>query len=394
MLKNIVRTTCDEHDGKHLWERFTTKGVVRDSAPFSSFICHYYINQIPRTEAFTDDLLLSWARSTDMIRVTGIRLSLDVGVSPKSGWRVRLMLVQSPLDFYGLTGEVDMENGSYDGDDDIPQGGYNLNGNWFTRINNTPNGVEAAISPTYKELFKFQRKTYDHLSYADDLQKLKVTHPHAKVIYEKRLLYINKKKDNRRYQFNYLIPSRTTWKYPYTVHDGRVDGGQPPIPDRKVFCFIIATPIFGGVEDPGQNMFDAGGGPIERGAAQHRRERAGSVVRGEFGQAAVPGEGPPMEPVPMDQQVDPVPAEALPGDPPIVLNQRAEDLRQAMRANREDARREREAERQAHPPPVKPPKPPKLETNEYGWAYDQTIMIRPIFDIYWKNMPLKRVGYR
>jgi hypothetical protein len=42
------------------------------------------------------------------------------------------MLVQSPLDFQGLIGEIDMDNASYEGNDDISQGGYNLNGNWFT----------------------------------------------------------------------------------------------------------------------------------------------------------------------------------------------------------------------------------------------------------------------
>jgi hypothetical protein len=131
------------------------------------------------------------------------------------------------------------------------------------------------------------------------------------------------------------------------------------------------------VADPGQNMFGGEEGPIKRDPMQHRHQRVGSIVCGEFGEAAVPGVGSPMEPVPMDQAVDPIPmakegeeAVALPAVPPVVLNQRQEDLRQAMRANREDARREREAEKLANPPPVKPPKPPKLETNKYGWAYD------------------------
>jgi hypothetical protein len=88
MLKNIVRMTCDEGDGKHLWEQFTTKGVLCDSAPFSSFIYHYLINHIYRSELFMDERLLSWSQSMDLIHVIGICLSLNVGVSLKSGWHV------------------------------------------------------------------------------------------------------------------------------------------------------------------------------------------------------------------------------------------------------------------------------------------------------------------
>jgi hypothetical protein len=120
MLKNIVRMTCDEGDGKHLWERFTIKGVLCNSALFSSFIYHYLINHIYHLESFTDERLLSWSQSTDLIRVIGICLSLNVRVSLKSGWHVQLMLVQSPLDFQGLTGRIDRDNVSYEGDEDLP----------------------------------------------------------------------------------------------------------------------------------------------------------------------------------------------------------------------------------------------------------------------------------
>jgi hypothetical protein len=61
------------------------------------------------------------------------------------------------------------------------------------------------------------------------------------------------------------------------------------------------------VADPGQNMFGGEGGPIKRDPMQHRHQCAGSIVCGEFGEAAVPEVGPPMEPVLMDQAVDPVP---------------------------------------------------------------------------------------
>ena len=78
----------------------------------------------------------------------------------------------------------------------------------------------------------------------------------------------------------------------------------------------------------------------------------------------------------------------IPDPGPAIVNQ----MWEALRRNRQDAQEEA-ARKKAQQPP-KYPKPEKLETNEYGWAYDQTIMIRPIVEIFFKNMPLKRVGYR
>jgi len=78
----------------------------------------------------------------------------------------------------------------------------------------------------------------------------------------------------------------------------------------------------------------------------------------------------------MDEEADPAP-----------FRKAAERLRQAMKANRNDVRKEREKYQQDHN--LKD----KVDTNNYSWAYDQTIIIRPVFDIYLKNMPLKRVGF-
>ncbi len=34
------------------------------------------------------------------------------------------------------------------------------------------------------------------------------------------------------------------------------------------------------------------------------------------------------------------------------------------------------------------------KTTDYGWAYGQSILIRPIVEVHFENMPLKRVGFR
>jgi len=78
-----------------------------------------------------------------------------------------------------------------------------------------------------------------------------------------------------------MLNTSTTWKYPYAFYDGRVDDRQPSIPDCKVFCFIIATPIFDGVEDPDQDMFGVVPAPdalIERNRVQLHYIRQGLIV--------------------------------------------------------------------------------------------------------------------
>ena len=221
-----------------------------------------------------------------MVRATGIHLELNVGVSPKSGWRVRLLLIQSPLDMNQITGNVDINNYAYYPDEhQNPQGGFTLNGGSFTQVFSGADGYEASIVDKYKNMLRFQRKRYDHKEYQDVVSKLKVTHTQCKVVYEKNLLYINKKNDHRQFKFNYLLPSKTTWKYPYLIHDGTVDETNPyGVPDRKMVFMILATPIYGGVHDGGEPMFDIqelAARDVDHGD-QHRADCAGSVVRDEF----------------------------------------------------------------------------------------------------------------
>jgi hypothetical protein len=54
-----------------------------------------------------------------------------------------------------------------------------------------------------------------------------------------------------------------------------------------------------------------------------------------------------------------------------------------------NGRKERERMKKENLSPLK-----ESITNNYGWAYKQTILIRPTIDIYFKNMPLRHVGFR
>ena len=188
---------------------------------------------------------------------------------------------------------------------------------------------------------------------------------------------------------------------------------------------IVATPIFGGVEDPGQDMFGADLEeelPGEEERVQHRPMRSGFVVSDAFGPAV-------MKPEAADEVDDAVMSEAEPavagpshvtrsaarastqqtnddedgggdaGPPPINLEEENDEVRDHFRAlvlYRQMSRQEAEERKRNMPPkppkppktpkPPKPAKPPVLETNEYGWVYNNTILIRPTFEVFWYNL--------
>jgi hypothetical protein len=270
-----------------------------------------------------------------------------------------MFVFQTPYTFEQLTGVPRSDNAPWAPTDSNINGGFNLNGDWFTQLNNQEQGIEAAIKPKYKNFFRLQRKVYDHLSFDTALQKINLQHPFVKVLYQKRLTYINRGTFQRKFRFNKLIPMSTTWKFPYMVHDGKIEEGCANFPDRKVYVMFIATPIFGGIEDPGQNMHGLElAANIDENEPQRRFERFGSHVDERF------VDNPP-EPEEMD------------------VGSQGPTTRSKGKQREQDA----------GPAEVRKSKA-KIETNEYGWAYNQTIMIRPTFEIWWKNMPLKRVGYR
>lgn len=263
---------------------------------------------------------------------------------------------------------------------------------------------------------------------------MKVSHPHARVIHEQRFVVTNRTRLPKRKMVNKMYRTSTTWKYPPRIYDNAINTRVPRdnTPDKRVFFMIVATPMFGGVEDPGQDMFGADFEeelPDEEERVQHRPMRSGSVVSDAFGPAV-------MKPDPVDEVDDAVMSEAEPavagpsrvtrsaarasteqtndneggggdaGPPPINLEEENDEVRDHLRAlvlYRQMSRIEAEERKRNMPPkppkppktpkPPKPPKPPVLETNEYGWAYNNTILIRPTFEVFWYNLN-RRPGLR
>jgi len=191
-----------------------------------------------------------------------------MSIAPKSGFRLQIMLVQFPLGWDDINNELyepdkkEGRNWIFVGDGDgfdsggtSKQGGFNLEGSWFTKIHNTPNRAETTIHPAYSKMFEWQQKTFEHMKYLQKINKLKVSHHQCRVIYDKQTVVINRTRTIKRKTLQHMYKMSTTWKYPPCVHDNetyRYDN----TPDRRVYFIIITTPLFGGVDDTGQDMYD------------------------------------------------------------------------------------------------------------------------------------------
>lgn len=377
------------------------------------------LNRIDR-QAFNDSRnLLHYHRRTDFVRGTGIHVNLKTTVMPKSAFRIRILVFQSPKTLSEIA-----EN-CPDTEDHIPedptqacrQGSYAPNGRLLTQVRETEEGVECAMDRYYEDLFLWQRKTFDHLELDQVIQKMTVTAPFVATLYNRRLVYVNKGRTPKQFNFNRLIPLSTTWKYEPVVHSGKVHDRDYAEPDRKVYCMLIVTPITGGVLDPGQDMmgidFDR---DLDEGGADelvhHQPIRQGSIVSDAFGPPVDRGpevikidheeeevtfgedaeEDPDAEPQAGPSRVtrSQTRASSVQVDPQqeamynALINAMADNRRNA----REEAKERRRLRREARPD--KPPRGRKEDVNEYGWSKKATIMIRPTFGVYFKEMGNRR----
>ena len=106
-MKMISRTMQDKETGIHQWERFTVQGIPEECRPMSSFVSYYMLNILPRGTPMSRDALMPYIRTTDMVRVRGIGYSLNFVLMPKSGFRLRLLMFQTPHDMRQLSIDSD-----------------------------------------------------------------------------------------------------------------------------------------------------------------------------------------------------------------------------------------------------------------------------------------------
>jgi hypothetical protein len=428
MLSYVTRTTCQPKDGMLKYERFTTQGVNRKALKVVSFAARYLLNVLEHHDIGTPVSVvkreLHQFRKSDLVRALGIRYNLDMNIGPKSGWKIRVFLIQTNRNWDGIVNRhrnaagvrISAGDGApWEGNNKVKQGGFDLQGSWFTRLCETDDGeVGVQLHSRYDALFDYQKKTYEHLEYQNMIAKLRVTHPECHCIYQDRFTVVNKTKKPIRRMVNKMIKTFTTWKYLPRLHDNAL-AMENNIPDRKVYFMFIAMPMFGGEEDTGQDMFglDEFTEKVKHVGErrQHHVEREGSVVSDRFG--SVPVKQEEIEEV--EEEADDAmkdstarfgnmrvtrsmtanPDSGVPDEHPYdVIDPSLEsphvrELLRAFELNRKIAKADANLEanvKKKPPKRKKEPKPPDIETNAFGWAYDSTIMIRPTFELFWYNL--------
>jgi hypothetical protein len=261
-LKRISRTTRHAEDASELWERFTTKGVPKEDHQYLSFGAHYMLNEIPKADPFTDKALYSYYRTTDMVRCTGIALNLNLFVNPCSGWKFRVMVVQSPIWINDMgVGDVEDQRPK-DPTLAMKHGYYALSGTPITHFKKEDIDITAVnpikIGSFYGSLFGFQRQDFALKPVQDCIHNFRVNAHNVQVLRDFRFKVVNRKKKPRYLRWNRMCRMNTTWKYHSTRHNGiNVEAEDVHnIPDRKLWMLVLATPMHGpDVRDPKQDQF-------------------------------------------------------------------------------------------------------------------------------------------
>ncbi len=289
-LSHVIRMTSNPASGNMIWEKFTTHGFPKECLEYVAFASHYQINELDCIPTNHTGILQLFWRKANIVCAHGIQMHLNVAIASRSAFRVRVILFQTPFSWSQISmGDGDGEgNGRFKPTNNCPQGGFNCNGGMLMDIAVGPNGVYVALQPTYDQLFQWQRKTYDHVEYQQIMDRMRITKPIVKVIFEKHLLFTNRKmKLTKRAVWNHMYSTRMTWKYQPMYYDGSVEYHKTPILDRKVFMMLIMTPIFGEVKDPaiGNDMPDVDLETVSK-ADKHvqrkRKPREESVLADKF----------------------------------------------------------------------------------------------------------------
>jgi len=195
----------------------------------------------------------------DMVRVWGIGYQMSFVLQPKSGFRLRLIMFQTPYNMEQLSksaSDLLTDNAPIFSTDTSKQGCFRPNGWLLTEFQREGKHYLSAVTEGYAEIFGQQKKLFDNQQAPALFQKMRINHPNVTVLMDRHVTTINYRTKPKTCGINQIVPSKTTWKYPTVQFDGEYKGfsNKDQIPDHKCYFMVIATPIFGPVVDPGQDM--------------------------------------------------------------------------------------------------------------------------------------------
>ena len=296
--------------------------------------------------------------------------------------------------------------------------------------------ARALLNGTAPLLFNKTIKLDKEQTFHDGLMRRRVTHLNVRVLCDWRVFVCNRKKESKTLTWKTFVKPDTTIKYPPIIYGDVIEKpaleGLNQVPDRKIFCYIIVTPALEQVEvpvglgmpfvpeklktkksgveyrvhecddgDPIEEVIDMDEGEL----VTHPQMRYGSIVSEHFSQ--VGSERPDgrviqaLEPsIPLDFGGDPdedEEAEGGGGGPSRHtrsrddINEIGEAVAAVLKEDHANWRAERKRERAERKKEKEAQYDHELTSR---WVDEQNIMIQPIFDVWFKEMPKRMLNLR
>lgn len=363
-----------------------------------------------------------------MVRLTGLQVSNKIIVAPKSGFRVRMLVFQTPHTMSELLGSDVDDNHHMVATDKHIQGYFESNGQHLTTIVKDQNGIirQAFINDQFNSLFDNQIRLMDDKSFHDQLMTMRITRSNVHILSDRRRFFTNKGKEARTYRWSVFRKLFTTVKFPPLLHGSHIDvtDGEFEMPDRKIFVMFIVTPAKENIrypeglkfstdhirtvtvddEDPTDMVFDDNNKPFDPKVRTHRvsqEPRQGSVFDPEDFEGRA---GPSMPKLPEGQsEVEkveeisdrgtPAPSRDSKGKfvaraPSAPADELREAFKQALKENREEARAERAKSKAVMDvDPDGGQLPEGMADMTDRWADEQGILLQPTIKTWWREMP-------
>ena len=343
-----------------------------------------------------------------MIRIPGIQGKLKMIVKPKSGFRIRVLLLQTPFHFSGLVGDGPVEDdnaGSLPSDED-PMGSFRPSLEHMSQIVENEEGmVRCSLNPRFAPLFDRQMPVMNDMNFHDEIAKMKVTHPNVLVLADRHMFVKNRKNRTCMFNWSFFRKMNTTIRYPLVNYGGfmqRVRANYEDVPDRKIFALVLVTPAREQYEVPPSKKMVVPG-DLEPGDETVRSQvRFSSVVSDrlptieEATEERGGGAGPSSAQITRSKgkgragvgtaggnEDDSSSEEEDTGDDKMKIDY--DKMRQvfvgALNDSQQIAKREREEERQEK----KDKEGDEVFTSV--WAEDQGMLMQPTFNVWFKDMP-------
>lgn len=409
-MKHISRTVKNIA-GDVQYEHVSTGHAAKKFVGGLAYACHYQLSHVPRSTYDLQDRQRYWRRLGDMIRLIGIQGKLHMILKPRSGFRIRVLLLQTPLHFSGLVNSEHavLDNQASSPGDNDPMGSFRTSLEHMSQFEETEDGLfKASLNKKYALLFDRQVKYMRDMEFQDEISRMKVTHPNVIVLSDKHLFVKNRKKYTRTFKWSFFRKMNTTIRYPPVNYGGQMELVLPQdygVPDRKLFALMIITPAREQYQVPASKVLalPVGGYDDDEKELVRHQVRFSSVVseclevvreEGEDQGGAGTSFGPTTRS--KGKGVASAPSGSGGRDSSSSEDDRDENenkinydkmrdmFAEALDQSRQTAKKEREEE--------------KKEKKENGgdetgmftsaWAEDQGMLIQPTFDMWFKDMPV------